>query len=257
MPDPVIVRAVAAGDRLQRRPIQQPRTASSCRSPAGTPRIRRRVVFTPTTDPATGRVTSLRWEFPGWDLAPGSVVSVGFDAVLAPGVTAGQVIENRAGASGDRPDLTCNLTGVPDARSGRRRSGVRRRPLLHLRRRRADDGRATPSAADEVGRRRRVARAGSTVVDRRACCRVGDHVLSACSPSPARTYTRYPVRGPRRSPAAASTSTSASPTPAPTRPPRCASSTCSRRPGDTGVILTGQRPGHAVGHESPTLPSGR
>ena len=72
------------------------------------------VVFTPTTDPATGRVTSLRWEFPGWDLTPGSVVSVGFDAVLAPGVTAGQVIENRAGASGDRPDLTCNLTGVPD-----------------------------------------------------------------------------------------------------------------------------------------------
>lgn len=78
--------------------------------PAGTPEPPT-VEFTPITDPA-GRVTSLRWSFPGWDLVPGAQVSVTIQAVLAPGVTAGQTIENRAGGSGDRPDLTCTAAGA-------------------------------------------------------------------------------------------------------------------------------------------------
>ncbi len=72
--------------------------------------------FTQVTDPATGRVTSLRWVFHDWPMVPGSVVRIQVRMVLAPGVVAGQEIENRAGATGSRPDLSCNLNGVP--RSG-------------------------------------------------------------------------------------------------------------------------------------------
>ena len=112
VPDPVIVEPLPPGiDFSPTDPSTPYRIELALASGTPSPPT---VVFTPTTDPTTGRVTSLRWEFPGWDLTPGSVVSVGFDAVLAPGVTAGQVIENRAGASGDRPDLTCNATGVPN-----------------------------------------------------------------------------------------------------------------------------------------------
>lgn len=70
------------------------------------------VVFTPTVDPDTGRVTSVRFDFPGWDFVPSSVVSVGVRTVLAPGVAAGSQIENRAGATGARPDITCVTSGV-------------------------------------------------------------------------------------------------------------------------------------------------
>lgn len=69
--------------------------------------------FTITTDPVTGRATSLRWDFPGWDLVPGAVVRIQVRTTLAPGAVAGQVISNRAGASSARPDATCNLTGIP------------------------------------------------------------------------------------------------------------------------------------------------
>lgn len=80
--------------------------------PAGTPEPPE-VVFTQETDPDTGQATSLRWEFPGWDLVPGASVSVEARMMLAPGVAAGTEIENRAGATGERPDLTCSTSLVP------------------------------------------------------------------------------------------------------------------------------------------------
>ncbi len=77
--------------------------------PAGAPEPAE-VVFTPISDD-TGKVTSIRLQFPGWDMVPGTVVAVTIQLKLAPGNTAGAVIENRAGATGDRPDLTCAAGG--------------------------------------------------------------------------------------------------------------------------------------------------
>lgn len=111
VPDPVIVEPIPAGLEFSPLDAAVPFEISSV-LPVGAPEPPE-VVFTPTTDPATGRVTELRWEFPGWDLVPGGSVSVGFRAVLAPGATAGTFVENRAGATGDRPDLTCDPTLVP------------------------------------------------------------------------------------------------------------------------------------------------
>ncbi len=63
------------------------------------------------TQDDSGRVSSLRWRFPGLELLPGGTVTVTFTAQLAPGVAAGDSIENRAGGSADRDDLTCSDGG--------------------------------------------------------------------------------------------------------------------------------------------------
>ncbi len=60
------------------------------------------------------RVCALAWSFPGWTLPPGGKIRISFDVTLTPGVTAGQVITNRAGASGSNPDLVCSATSVVD-----------------------------------------------------------------------------------------------------------------------------------------------
>ena len=77
--------------------------------PAGAPEPPE-VVYTPVYDDA-GKVVSLRWEFPGWDFVPGAVVTVGVEFKLAPGAQVGDKIENRAGATGARPDLACSPGG--------------------------------------------------------------------------------------------------------------------------------------------------
>ncbi len=60
-----------------------------------------------TTDDGNGRVRSLRWVFDDLVLMPGGTVTVTFQTQLAPGITAGSTIENRAGGSADRPGLSC------------------------------------------------------------------------------------------------------------------------------------------------------
>ncbi len=69
------------------------------------------VDFAPTSD-QNGVVTSLGWSFPGWDLEPGATVTITFEATLAPGVRADQVVTNSVGGSSSRPDLGC-ATGSP------------------------------------------------------------------------------------------------------------------------------------------------
>lgn len=54
------------------------------------------------------RVCRLAWSFPGWDLPPGGSITVQIGVALTPGVLAGDVITNTAGAAGDNDDLTCS-----------------------------------------------------------------------------------------------------------------------------------------------------
>lgn len=82
------------------------------------------VTFTAVTgDPATpplpgctdpNRVCALSWSFPGWSLPPGARIALQFDVRLTPGVLAGTVITNTAGASGADPDLACDGASVVD-----------------------------------------------------------------------------------------------------------------------------------------------
>ncbi|MGD9961451.1 DUF5979 domain-containing protein [Nocardioides sp.] len=60
-----------------------------------------------TTDDGAGRVRALRWDFEGLVLLPGGSITVTVQTQLAPGVTAGSTIENRAGGTADRPGLSC------------------------------------------------------------------------------------------------------------------------------------------------------
>ncbi|MCU1423056.1 MAG: hypothetical protein JWN36_2707 [Microbacteriaceae bacterium] len=64
------------------------------------------VDFTPISD-TNGTVTSLHWQFPGWSMVPGARVAITIETTLAPGVVAGQVVEDRAGDSTSRTDATC------------------------------------------------------------------------------------------------------------------------------------------------------
>ena len=65
------------------------------------------------TDP--NRVCKLSWSFPGWTLPPGGKIQATFNVKLSPGVVAGQVVTNSAGASGANEGLTCkNATSVTD-----------------------------------------------------------------------------------------------------------------------------------------------
>lgn len=111
VPDPTIVEPVPDGLDFAPLDPDVPYTIAYA-LPAGAPEPPE-VVFTVETDPATGQAATLRWEFLGWDLVPGASVAVEVRMMLAPGVVAGQTIENRAGASGDRPDVTCRLSAVP------------------------------------------------------------------------------------------------------------------------------------------------
>lgn len=57
------------------------------------------------TDP--NRVCKLSWSFPGWTLPPGGKIQATFNVKLSPGVVAGQVVTNTAGASGANEGLSC------------------------------------------------------------------------------------------------------------------------------------------------------
>jgi len=80
------------------------------------------VVFTPevgspVSPPVPGctdvnRVCRLSWSFPNWSLPPGGRIELQFNVVLTPGVLAGEVLTNTAGASGTDPDLGCAGTSV-------------------------------------------------------------------------------------------------------------------------------------------------
>ena len=121
IPDPQIVDP--GPDQLEFSPTNpdNPYTISYT-LPAGAPEPPE-VVFTPVYDDA-GKVISLRWEFPGWDFYPGAVVTVTMEFKLAPGARRRPVIENRAGATGTRPDLACSPGGSA-ARHGDRRRRLR------------------------------------------------------------------------------------------------------------------------------------
>lgn len=57
-------------------------------------------VFAATPDPTDPtRVGLVRWTFPGWDMPPNATVAIFFRYTLAPGVRAGDLIENTMGAS--------------------------------------------------------------------------------------------------------------------------------------------------------------
>ncbi|MFD0638213.1 DUF5979 domain-containing protein [Catenulispora yoronensis] len=87
--------------------------------PSGTPAVPT-PAFTPTADPTSHEVTELTWQFPADFLfLPGSVVTLSFQATLAPGTTAGTPVPNTFGAStsdtGSRSKLTCAAGDVdPD-----------------------------------------------------------------------------------------------------------------------------------------------
>lgn len=104
LPDPVIAEPLP--DQLEFSPSdpQQP-YSYSITQPSGAPESPAPEFATTQND--TGRVTNLRWSFPGLTLLPGGTVSVTFQMQLAPGIRAGATIENRAGGSADRPDLGC------------------------------------------------------------------------------------------------------------------------------------------------------
>lgn len=108
LPDPVIVDPLPS--RLEFAPSDpsQPFTFT-VNQPAGAP-ASPEPVFEPTTD-SSGKVTALRWRFLGLALLPGGTVTVTFQAQLAPGVVAGSAIDNTAGGSASRPDLSCASGG--------------------------------------------------------------------------------------------------------------------------------------------------
>lgn len=66
------------------------------------------VLFEPVRD-ASGRITKLRWRFPGWLLYPAEEVVVGYQVKLAGGVAAGTAITNTFGAgSATAAKLNCD-----------------------------------------------------------------------------------------------------------------------------------------------------
>lgn len=80
--------------------------------PAGTPGLPS-PTFRVQRDPNDpSRITSLSWEFPGFDFLPGSTVKIGFRTTLAPGLAAGERVENSFGASSadlvTRDALSCD-----------------------------------------------------------------------------------------------------------------------------------------------------
>ena len=104
LPNPVIAEPLP--DRLEFSPTDPLQPYSyTITQPAGAPESPE-----PTYDATqneAGRVTDLRWTFDGLTLLPGGTVSVTFQVQLTPGTRAGATIENRAGGSADRPDLSC------------------------------------------------------------------------------------------------------------------------------------------------------
>lgn len=82
------------------------------------------VVFTelmgdPTDPPVPGctdvnRVCGLDWSFPGWNLPPSGVIRLSFNVTLSPGVRAGDVIVNTAGATGTNDGLQCDGPSLVD-----------------------------------------------------------------------------------------------------------------------------------------------
>ena len=104
LPDPVISDPLP--NQLEFAPTDPSNPYSSVISqPSGAPDSPE-PVFEPTTND-NGRVTALRWRFPGLELLPGGTITVTFSVQLAPGVAAGDTITNRAGGSANRDDLSC------------------------------------------------------------------------------------------------------------------------------------------------------
>ncbi len=89
--------------------------------PAGTPALPA-PTFTPVVDTATNRITALRWDWPA-DVSfyPTSTVAITFQARLDPTVAAGTAVTNTYGATTTDPvtlaALTC-ATGTPDPTLG-------------------------------------------------------------------------------------------------------------------------------------------
>ncbi len=71
-------------------------------------------VFTPQRDPRDpSRIASLRWSFPGFDFLPGSTIKITFRTTLAPGLGAGERVENSFGASSSEPSTRATLGCEP------------------------------------------------------------------------------------------------------------------------------------------------
>ena len=108
LPDPEIVDPLPAGLEFTPTNPAAPYTYLITQ-PAGAPDASE-PTFAATQDD-NGRVTALRWRFPGLELLPGGSVSVAFTAQLAPGVSAGDTVLNRAGATAARDDVGCSEGG--------------------------------------------------------------------------------------------------------------------------------------------------
>jgi uncharacterized repeat protein (TIGR01451 family) len=83
--------------------------------PAGTPPLPA-PVFAAQRDPLDpSRIASLQWSFPGFDFLPGSTVKISFRTTLAPGLGAGERVENSFGASSSDPSTQATLACQPSA----------------------------------------------------------------------------------------------------------------------------------------------
>ncbi|MFI7387192.1 DUF5979 domain-containing protein [Streptomyces sp. NPDC049813] len=84
-----------------------------------------KVTFTPDRD-ASGKITGLHWDFPGWVMYPGATVTLTFHVKLKGGVEAGTKIPNTFGAGSPGHDVPCDedsprlgeVTDDPDYGSG-------------------------------------------------------------------------------------------------------------------------------------------
>ncbi len=117
IPDLVISEPLPAGlvfDQSFAGTDNQPFTIESS-VPAGTPALPA-PTFTSQRDPHDpSRIASLHWSFPGFEFLPGSTVKIGFRTTLAPGLAAGERVDNSFGASSTDAPTQASLSCNPNA----------------------------------------------------------------------------------------------------------------------------------------------
>ncbi|MBV9421837.1 MAG: hypothetical protein JOZ98_02925, partial [Solirubrobacterales bacterium] len=83
--------------------------------PAGTAPLPSPVFTAQVNSAEGGRVAALRWAFPGFNFLPGSTIKIVFRTTLAPGLAAGERVENSFGASSTEPSTQAALGCTPSA----------------------------------------------------------------------------------------------------------------------------------------------